>query len=76
MNHAKKLLEKGIKRFPGFTLLKINYANFLLEHMQNKREAMRELNECRKLKPSFVEQFRITRYKKLINDSLIEGGQE
>lgn len=43
--------------------------------MGNKREAMKVLNECLKLKPSFSEQFMAFRYKKLISDSLIEGGK-
>jgi len=52
LNFAKRLLEKSIKRFPHYTYLKITYSHFLLDHMGNKREAMRELNECNKLKPS------------------------
>jgi hypothetical protein len=52
LNFTKRLLEKSIKRFPKCTLLKITYSSFLLDHMGNKREAMRELDECSKLKPS------------------------
>jgi hypothetical protein len=52
LNFTKRLLEKSIRRFPKCTILKITYSNFLLDHMGNKREAMRELNECQKLKPS------------------------
>lgn len=44
--------------------------------MGNKREAMKELNECMRLKPSLDEQFIIFRYKKLIGDSLMESGKE
>jgi hypothetical protein len=44
--------------------------------MGNKREAMRELNECANLKPSVYQQFIIYRYKRLIGDSLIESGKE
>jgi len=76
LNFTKRLLEKSIKRFPKCTILKITYSNFLLDHMGNKREAMRELNECAKLKPSVYQQFIIYRYKRLIGDSLIESGKE
>lgn len=44
--------------------------------MGNKREAMKELNECMKQKPSFELQFIIHRYRKLIGDSLMESGKE
>lgn len=76
LNFTKKLLEKSIRRFPKCTILKITYSSFLLDHMGNKREAMRELNECSKLKPSLDQQFIIFRYKKLIGDSLLESGKE
>jgi hypothetical protein len=52
LNHAKKFLEVSIKRFPLYLPLKFHYSNFLLEHMSNKREAMKELTSCAKLKPS------------------------
>jgi hypothetical protein len=45
-NFTRKLLEKSIRKFPKFTMLKITYSSFLLDHMGNKRESMRELNEC------------------------------
>jgi hypothetical protein len=75
-NFTKRLLEKSIRRFPKFTLLKITYSNFLLDQLGNKREAMRELVECQKLRPSIDEQFMIYRYIRLIGDSLIESGKE
>jgi hypothetical protein len=70
------LLEKSIRRFPKYTLLKIHYSNFLLDHLGNKREAMRELLECQKLSPSIDEQFMVFRYIRLIGDSLIESGKD
>lgn len=76
LNFTKRLLEKSIKRFPKCTILKITYSSFLLDHMGNKREAMRELDECSKLKPSLDQQFMIYRYKKIIGDSLLESGKE
>ena len=75
-NFTKRLLEKSIRRFPKFTLLKITYSNFLLDQLGNKREAMRELVECQKLRPPIDEQFMIYRYIRLIGDSLIESGKE
>ena len=44
--------------------------------MGNKREAMKELNECMKLRPSLDQQLIIFRYKRLIGDSLLENGNE
>jgi hypothetical protein len=76
LNFTKKLLEKSIRKFPEYIMLRIAYSNFLLDYMGNKREAMRELNECSKLKPSFDHQFIIFRYKRLIGDSLFERGKE
>ena len=43
--------------------------------MGNKREAMKELSDCMRLKPPLDQQFMAFRYKKLIADSLVEGGQ-
>lgn len=76
LNHTKKLLEKSIKMFPLCTIIRIHYSHFLLDQMGNKREAMKELNECIKFKPSLDQQFMVYRYKRLIGDSLIEGGKE
>lgn len=51
LNHTKKLLENCIKRFPNCIDLKLHYAHFMLDYMGNKREAMKELSDCIKLKP-------------------------
>jgi hypothetical protein len=63
LTQAKKIYETAILRFPTCTLLRINYAYFLLDKMNNKKNAMKELVEAEKLKPSFDQQFIIYRYK-------------
>lgn len=60
----------GIKKFKNSCKLRISYAFFLLERMNNKKKALEELIVAENLKPDFDEQFLIYRYKKMIEDSL------
>lgn len=76
LNFTKKLMERSLRKFPTCVALRIGYSNFLLDHMGNKREAMRELHECAKQSPTFDQQFIVHRYKKLIGDSLLENGKD
>jgi len=48
----------------------------MLDEMGNKREALRELAECLRQRPSLDQQFMIYRFQRLISDSLQEGSRE
>ena len=65
-----RLFEQGIKKFKKSIPLRISYAFFLLERMQNKKRALQELRYAESLKPNFDKEFLIFRYKKIIEDSL------
>ena len=43
--------------------------------MQNKKEALRELINAEKFNPNFEDQFKIYRYKHIIEDELFEGSE-
>lgn len=54
---------KNLKRFPNNTNLRIGYAFFLMERMKYKQQALHELTNSEKNKPSFDIEFIIFRYK-------------
>lgn len=69
------LYEQGIKKFKSSVKLRVAYAFFLLERMNDKKRALEELSCAQNLKPSFDEEFLIFRYKKLIEDNLNDNLQ-
>jgi hypothetical protein len=53
LQQAKLLYTMGIKKFPKDCALKIEYAQFLLYRMHNKKDALKELMIAEKSSPSF-----------------------
>ena len=64
------MYSQGIKKFKKSVKLRIAFAFFLLERLNDKKKALEELSVAINLKPSFDEEFLIYRYKKLIQDNL------
>ena len=68
----------GLRAFPDSVSLKIDYSWFLLSKMMNRREALKELLNAEKQRPTFEEGCVIFRYRQLIeeevSDSVGEGG--
>jgi hypothetical protein len=48
---AKALYNNGIKKFPKYTALRIDYANFLQSRMKDRKGALNELSTAEKFKP-------------------------
>lgn len=67
--HVKNLYQESIYKFPFSVELRISYAYFLLDIVQNKNLALIQLEIAFKSKPAFDEQFTIYRCKKLIEAS-------
>ncbi|MDR3582384.1 MAG: hypothetical protein P4L67_03890 [Candidatus Pacebacteria bacterium] len=80
-NYANKLFQQGLGKFPSSTMMRIAYALFLKEKMNNKNMAISELFHAEKSSPPFDEQFVIYRYRKLMEEEMTEvqgegnGGQ-
>jgi len=72
---AKSLYVNGIKRFPEYNSLRLDFASFLLTKMHNKKEALRELMQVEREDPSLVEQFLIFRYRHIIEEDLQQGSE-
>lgn len=53
MQQAKLLYNRGTKKFPKYTALRIDYAQFLLYRMHNKKDALKELMSAEKRNPNF-----------------------
>jgi hypothetical protein len=70
---AKALYLNGIRKFPKFVTLRIDYANFLQSRMRDRKGALNELSNAEKAKPSLDQQFMIFRQRKIIEDELAEG---
>lgn len=69
-----KMYINGLKKFKRSAKLRIVYAFFLLERLNNKKKALEELSIAEELNPLFDEQFLIYRYKKMIEDQLDDSG--
>ena len=65
MDHAKSMYRASLAKFPNNTTLRIEYAFFLKELLNQKDEAIIEWDTAAKYRPGFVEQFVIFRQKKL-----------
>jgi len=72
MRFANLLFTQGISKFPACTSLRIAYAFFLKERMNNRALAISELLAAEKIHPPFDEQFIIYRYRKIIEDELAD----
>ena len=68
ISFAGKLYQEGLSKFKDCTALRISYAFYLLEKMNNKNMAVAEFVTAEKYSPPFDEQFIIYRYKKMIED--------
>lgn len=60
----------SVAKYPNCTSLRIKYALFLLERMNNKNLSLIELNMCSKYNPPIDQKFIIFRYKKIINEGI------
>lgn len=53
LSQAKTMFQNGMRRFPKTVSLRIDYANFLLSRMKDRKGALAELNKAEKDRPSF-----------------------
>ena len=60
--YAMSMYQNGISKFPSCTSLRMNYAFFLMERMNNSKKSLIELKNCEKYAPSFEEEFIIYRF--------------
>ncbi len=70
---AKALYLNGIRKYPKFVTLRIDYANFLQSRMRDRKGALSELSNAEKSMPSLSQLFMIFRQRKIIEDELAEG---
>ena len=70
---AKALYLNGIRKYPKFVTLRIDYANFLQSRMRDRKGALSELSNAEKSMPSLSQLFMIFRQRKIIGDELAEG---
>jgi hypothetical protein len=70
LKQIDRMYKAGLKKFPDCTKLRLSYAFFYLEQMQNKKKAFEEFSETSQLEPSFDQQFNIYRFKKIIRENL------
>lgn len=75
MEHALELFKKALIRFPKCTFLRVQCALFLLEKIKNKSWALRQLLKAEKRSPSFTEQFLIYRFKRVIEEEMVESSE-
>ena len=62
MQYAMSMYQNGISKFPSCTSLRMSYAFFLMERMNNSKKSLIELKNCEKYAPSFEEEFIIYRF--------------
>lgn len=64
------MYNQGIKKFPQSTKLHISFAFFYMEQIHQNAKAYEEFVRAERLSPSFIEEFIIYRFKKIIKDKL------
>ena len=74
--HAQSMFQLGISKFPYCTSLRMSYAFFLVERMNNRVKSLMELKTAEKYSPSFEEQFIIYRLKKIFEEQSNESINE
>lgn len=72
----ERMYRQGIKKFPGCTKLHISFAFFYMERLHQNARAYEEFVMAERASPSFVEEFIIYRFKKIIKDNLEENKEE
>jgi hypothetical protein len=63
----------GLKKFPKYIQLRIDFASFLQSKMKDRKGSLNELSLAEKMKPSLDQQFMIFRQRRIIEDELTEG---
>ena len=66
--HAQYIFQLGISKFPYCTSLRMSYAFFLVERLDNRVKSLMELKTAENYNPSFEEQFIIYRLKKIFEE--------
>ncbi|EGR30970.1 hypothetical protein IMG5_119850 [Ichthyophthirius multifiliis] len=69
----ERIFVLALTKFPGCTQLRVNHALFLLDKMKSAQQALQELELAQEERPYLDEQFQIFRYKKLIEDNMMEA---
>lgn len=69
----ERIFVLALTRFPACIQLRINHALFLLDKMKSTQQALQELVLAEQEKPYIDEQFMIYRYKKMIEDQMVES---
>lgn len=69
--HANELFLEAIARFPKSNSIRLAYALFSIEVMNNQSTALEELATVEMMAPSFEEQFLAYRYRRIIKESLL-----
>ena len=75
LKNVDRMFKSGIKKFPDCTKLRMSYAFFFLEQLNNKERAYEEFTNSSKIDPSFQQQFNIYRFKKIIKENLEDDGE-
>eukprot|EP01022_Parablepharisma_sp_SALTPOND_P003903 TRINITY_DN1163_c0_g1_i1.p1 TRINITY_DN1163_c0_g1~~TRINITY_DN1163_c0_g1_i1.p1 ORF type:complete len:1381 (+),score=178.37 TRINITY_DN1163_c0_g1_i1:1779-5921(+) len=72
IEHSLRLFKKATEKFPKCNYVKIRFAIFLLEKLQNNSCALKELAKVEKHEPSFEELFLIYRIKRGVEEKTAE----
>ena len=72
-SYAKRLYKKALRKFYNCTTLRINYAFFIADSMQDPIKAQKQLRKTKLYNPKFDEDFIIFRYCKIIEEKITES---
>jgi len=70
--YLRELYKDALKRFPNYPALRISYAFFLLEIMEDPVRAQKQLKKAQRSNPRLDEDFVIFRYCRIIQEKLTE----
>lgn len=72
----ERMYRQGIKKFSSSTKLHISFAFFYMEHLKQNAKAYEEFVMAEEGNPSFIEEFIIYRFKKIIKEKLEDNKEE
>ncbi len=73
VEHVKYSYKKALRLYPRCAILRIRYAFFLLEYMENIRAALRQFSKAESMDLAMDEDFVIYRYKRILQEGQSDG---
>ncbi len=76
LKELNRLFKQGLKKFPQYIPLRLQYGLFLLERMKDRQGALEQFVLLEKQDCSFDEQYLVYRFQRIIKEKLDKGDNQ